>query len=224
MKRVFTYVSGLMLVIGVATTHVYSSECDTAMIFGRQTITCSEGHCPSESSSVVFEDGILRRERIYFSCQDSGMFLFFSEKGDTLTKSFFKGRNTVGVMQQWHPNGQPNVLARYNNAGKKDGLSETWREDGTRKDSTVYDNGEIIEIREYYTTGQVRYWAEYPDGTWRNAKMFTPDGKPCGQIEDGNGSVILYTDDGSRRYLRTYAGGKRVESRELKPDEHPSLR
>ena len=154
------------------------------------------------------------------------MFIYFSDEGDTLTKSYFVGKKTVGVLKQWYQDGHLKSVAVYNNSGKKHGLSETWNEDGTRKDSTVWDNGNIIELRTYFYNGKVRYWIKKVDSTTvktLEAVYYDIDGKKCGEVKNGNGTFISWADDASRGWLKTYKDGEEVSSRKIKPDENPDF-
>jgi|SRR5690554_3576857 len=212
------------IIITLSFQHTYSSDCDTMVILGKQWIECTYSNCPEDSITITFEDNVLRRKKIYYACRDSGLFLYFSENGDTLTKSYFTGKKTIGILQQWHFNSKVKVLENYNDSGQKHGLCESWREDGTRKDSIVYHNGSIKEIRAYYQNGKPRYWVKninIYNSKKIEASYYDTTGKICGRIRDGNGTYILFSDDAKERWIETYKNGEEVASRKLKPDENP---
>ncbi|HEX3025164.1 MAG TPA: hypothetical protein VHP12_08130, partial [Chitinophagaceae bacterium] len=77
-----------------------------------------------------------------------------------MTHSFFNKGKTIRDFNSWFSNGKKQSKHHYNESGQKHGLCETCREDGTRKDSTVYENGIIIETRQYYNNGLLRYWTK----------------------------------------------------------------
>ncbi|NLW30451.1 MAG: hypothetical protein GXY77_03240 [Fibrobacter sp.] len=213
------------ILITLSIQHIsYSSDCDTMVILGKQWIECTYSKCPEDSITITFEDNVLRRKKIYYACRDSGLFLYFSEKGDTLTKSYFIGKKTIGVLQQWHFNGKVKILENYNDSGQKHGLCEYWREDGARKDSIVYHNGNIIELRAYFLNGKVRHWIKKVDkDSYKTLEAFYYDtsGAVCGEIKNGNGTYILWSDDAKERWIETYKNGEEVASRKLEPNENP---
>jgi len=210
----------------------FATECDTSKsLLGKQKVVCKTGNCPSDSTMDIFEDGLLRRKYFYYNCRDSGMFLYFSEKGDTLTKSFFSGRKTIGLFRQWHLNKRPAAVIQYNDSGKKHGLCETWREDGTRSDSVVYNNGELVEERVYFADGKVRYHLVYGDKVnvrrvWYSGSIDTLDeltvanatfysfknGKIISSIKNGKGLATWCDSIGNNCSTETYLWGIEIET------------
>jgi antitoxin component YwqK of YwqJK toxin-antitoxin module len=197
--------------------YLFAAQCDTTKtLLGEEKIICAHADCPTDSTVEISINGILRRKYTYHTCKDSGVFLYFSEKGDTLTRSYFVDDKTVGLLKQWHSNGRLKTIAHYDNEGRKHGLSQTWREDGTRKDSTVFKNDTIVETRQYFNSGMLRYWSkDCRDDYRRDAVFFAPDGTISGEITGGNGTYVLYAEDGKTRYFREYKDGKEISSRKL---------
>lgn len=221
---------------------VVAFQCDTnKTLLGKIKVTCTKANCPAESVITIFEDGVFQKKYTYYSCKDSGQFLFFSKDGDTLTKSFFIANKTVGRAIYKFSNEKNKSILNYNNEGKKHGLCESWREDGTRKDSIVYNSGEIIEERVYFDNGQPRIWAKYsgviknviehfPDSSKLdknfnpviNAVYFAPkSGKVIATVKNGSGRAIYYSEDGNSRFFCEYKNGEPISQRELKPGEMP---
>ena len=172
------------------------NKCDTTIGYRSTIITCIESNCPKDSLITQYRNNKLERCHIYYSCKDSGMFLYFSPEGDTLTKSFFKSGKTVGLLQEWYNNKKIKRKCNYNSSGEKHGLSETWFENGNRKDSVVYNNGKIVEARYYFRNGKLRYTAKLKNGDIVKAVYFSPDGEKTGEIINGNGTVLIYDVDG----------------------------
>jgi antitoxin component YwqK of YwqJK toxin-antitoxin module len=197
---------------------VFAFQCDTSKtLLGKVKVTCTKSNCPAESVITIFEDGVFQKKYTYYSCKDSGQFLTFSKNGDTLTKSYFIGNKTVGLAIYKFSNEKIKSFLNFNSQGKKHGLCETWREDGTRKDSTVYRNDTIIEEREYFTSGKVRQWfKKCLNAHFVEAYFYHPDGTSAGKIVKGNGIVTGYTETADRKFIDRYENGSLVESKEIK--------
>jgi antitoxin component YwqK of YwqJK toxin-antitoxin module len=144
--------------------------------------------------------------------------LAFNEKGDTLHKGQCINGKQIGLDETWFTPGKRETRTHYNDSGKKHGLYETWHEDGTRKDSIVYDNGKMIEVREYFVDGKERMWEEYKKGEklllW-NAIYHDRTGKVCGKVTNGEGEYILYDENGKYPSKTTISKGITVKEEEM---------
>jgi len=128
---------------------------------------------------------------------NNGKWFRLGEDGDSLAIGYSRNGQSVGLRKVWYEEGKLKSLIHYNDSGKKHGLSEEWREDGTRKDSTVYDNGDIIEFRDYYENGKLlTHRTQKPVNKDINGVYYDPNGKKTGEIKNGNGIVIIHSEDG----------------------------
>ncbi|MBD3322155.1 MAG: hypothetical protein GF350_13740, partial [Chitinivibrionales bacterium] len=92
-----------------------------------------EKGCLTDTTRTYYRSGKLESIIPYSNCKPSGVPVSFYENGDTAS---VKIGNTF---RSYFENGEPSKIITYNDSGKPHGLSQTWREDGTRKDSTVYE-------------------------------------------------------------------------------------
>jgi antitoxin component YwqK of YwqJK toxin-antitoxin module len=130
-------------------------------------------------------------------------------------KKYRKG-TPIGSHKEYYYKNKPKKFYNYNNSGKKHGLCETWREDGTRKDSVVYNNGTIVSARYYFDNGKVRqYAAKCKDALTYEAVFYAPQGNITGEVKDGNGTYIIYAEDGTIPAEKIVKNGKVVSTREL---------
>jgi antitoxin component YwqK of YwqJK toxin-antitoxin module len=173
--------------------------------------------CPQDSVVEWFENGKVSLIGYYNDCKENGLTIKYSEQGDTLSLLGYVKGLPVGSHFTKYRNGQIAYNCNYNTNGKKHGLCETWREDGTRKDSTVYRNDTIVEEREYFTSGKVRQWFKNcQNAHFDEAYFYHPNGKSAGKVLKGNGIVTGYTETADRKFTDRYENGKLVESREIK--------
>ena len=61
----------------------------------------------------------------------------------------------------------------------------------------MYDNGDIIEYRKYYENGKLRrHVYQKPVNRDINAVYYDPKGKKVGEVKNGKGTYISYSEDG----------------------------
>ncbi len=133
----------------------------------------------------------------------NGWNLQLADDGDTLGLGFRESGRIIGVYKSWYRKGWKEDFTNYNSSGKKHGLSQRWREDGTRKDSTIYENGIVKESMKYFRTGTSRYFCTgtpryfytYEDDEKWSIRTWSPDGKKTGTVTNGNGEILLYSED-----------------------------
>lgn len=172
--------------------------------------------CPLDTSYEYFSNGNVKRITPYKGCEQHGLFVLLSKPGDTLAKGMTSNGKSVGAHYAWWENGNLKFKINYNDSGKKHGLSETWREDGTRKDSTVYVNGDIVEVCRYYNNGKLRYHKKQkPVNRNINAVYYDPQGKKCGEVKNGTGTYISYSDDGTSARRVYFENDDVVKSEEV---------
>lgn len=174
--------------------------------------------CLVDSGYIFYQSGKVRTRSSHFGCDRRSSSVSWFQNGDT--SQIVTPEQTTN----YHENGTLSSIVNYSGRMNKHGLSQSWRKDGSRKDSTVYRDGEITETREYFASGKIRYWAVYEDGLIKNADFYTPQGELSGKIRNGTGTYIIYSGDGNTRYLDEFKDGKEVNSRRLEPGENPSLK
>lgn len=141
----------------------------------------------------------------------NGVAIVYKENGDTLGIGNYKNGKHSGVFKSWWKKGIPKSFTNYNSTGKKHGLCETWRKDGTRKDSVVYENGEIVTGRYYFENGKIRFTSKWKNGLKIEMVSYYPSGKKCGEIKSGTGEIKLFVEDGTKSFQYIYKNGKRVD-------------
>ena len=153
----------------------------------------------------------------YYKNEFDGEVTAWDSTGFIISKRKYNKGTPIGFHKDFYRKNKPKQFIHYNDTGKKHGLSETWREDGTRKDSVVYDNGTIISARYYFNNGEVRQFAsKCEDNLTFEAVFYDSSGKKTGEVKNGNGKYIIYAEDGSIPALEFVKEGKVVSSEELK--------
>jgi antitoxin component YwqK of YwqJK toxin-antitoxin module len=131
----------------------------------------------------------------------------------------YKRGTPIGFHKDYYCKNKPKQFIHFNNSGEKHGLCESWYENGAREDSVVYDNGTIIEARRYYTNGKIRYYkSKCKDALTYEAVFYDPSGKKTGEVKNGNGKYIIYSEDGSIPVEEVVKDGEIVSSKELEKE------
>ena len=159
----------------------------------------------------IYENGVLIRQYRYFLCKDSGVFLYFGENGDTLTKTFFAGNKNIGTSRQWHSVGHPKHFVTYNDSsGRRNGWEVYWYKNGNVKDSTLYTCDSFVECTHFYHNGNVAIKKRYDRSGKGGYSAVTYDirGRKTGEIIRGNGTVVECDSIGNNCQETTLKDGK----------------
>lgn len=133
---------------------------------------------------------------------------------------FYRELHQDGKVVVHHKNGK---LAYTTTAvsGKKEGAFVSYYSNGNIEFATYCKQNKIVGIANYYYhNGQLQETLIYNPNTkdkeslpWQSAAHYTIDGKKLnpGTLKDGNGTRLLYFDDGELYYIITYKNGIRVD-------------
>jgi len=142
----------------------------------------------------TYKDGEVMSEIVFKNGKAEGESFSIYNKGSNdcyKTTAFYKSGQYDGNYKEEYCNGSPKISGKYI-SGKKDGLWEYYKQDGSRRKPTEgYKDGELIKKITYYINGNI--------DTERNYK----NGK-----EDG--VVKQYTQDGTLKSEKNYINGKQV--------------
>jgi antitoxin component YwqK of YwqJK toxin-antitoxin module len=150
---------------------------------------------------------------------NNGYNVTLAENGDTLGISPMRDGKPYGISKTYYKKGKLKAVTSINDSGKNHGLCETWHEDGTRKDSTVYENGIPVESRHYFLDGKIRSFVKLVNYKITEACAWDPEGKQLETIKNGNGGGRNYSEDGKIVYWCEYKDGEENGIRRLKPGE-----
>lgn len=115
-----------------------------------------------------------------------------------------------GLHTTYYPNGKPQQQVTLVN-GQPNGLAKSWYETGVITDEVNLLNGQYDGIRLYYYPNG-KLWIEqlYKEGkSWTVIANYDANGKNRnpGTLNNGNGTLILYNDDGTVRETVNYVNG-----------------
>jgi hypothetical protein len=141
-----------------------------------------------------------------------------------------------GWAKKMYGNGQIQILYQYKD-GKLDGLRAVWFENGQRsEEGNLKDRKEYGPWTNYYKNGQIKRLAQFKDGKldglwrswWENGKkeaernykdgkvmtivVWKPSGEKCPvtNINNGNGILVDYYEDGTEKNRLTFKDGEIV--------------
>lgn len=178
-------------------------------------------------------------EEEYVHDKLNGQWKTYTLKGTLAKFDTFKGDSLNGISRTYwidgkkvwdereYFNGSSKYLQRvfYDNGkvkeevpfvdGKITGLGKRYYEDGTIKEEAVFKDAKFDGTRKYYyPNGQV--WIEeiYKEGKhWTVVANYTEKGEKRnpGTLKNGNGTLILYNEDGTVRETTSYKNGEAIK-------------
>jgi len=172
--------------------------------------------CLKDTAFSFFENGKLKLSTPFVNCKEEGIKKGWTVDGfQYLTKPYHNGL-PIGRHEEWFAHNKPKQLTSYDSLGRRQGLRQTWREDGTRKDSVVFKDDNIAEIREYFNNGTIRLFEKYTGlDVVDTGVYFAPDGKNKSFVSKGNGQVLIFGEERKECFAAEFKDGKQLWIRPL---------
>lgn len=135
----------------------------------------------------------------------------FEADGKTIKSEteYFNGRNKL-IERSFFPNGKPSSEIPYL-SGRITGTGKRYYENGNIEEEAEFKDGIFDGVRKYYyPNGQLWFEEIVKDGkSWTVVANYSSNGtkRPTGTLQNGNGTVIYYKEDGTVREVKTYLNG-----------------
>ncbi|MBQ63498.1 MAG: hypothetical protein CL957_00525 [Euryarchaeota archaeon] len=161
-------------------------------------------------------------QRYYLPHQDTpftGKAVAYWQGGQKMTEISYKDGKRDGIKAHWYETGGKLSEIAYK-GGTHHGPLIAWNELGQLRRKGTHVDGQMDGIwRNWYKTGQKENEATYIDGLMGTAIVWTPEGERCSEtnVEDGNGLMVRYTEDGWPWLRITYRNGKMTGWRHFPP-------
>ena len=139
--------------------------------------------------------------------------------GQKMTEISYKDGKRDGTKFHWYENGGKLSEINYKD-GQHHGPLIAWNEFGQLRRKGTHVDGQMDGIwRNWYKAGQKENEATYIDGLMVTAIVWTPEGERCPEtnVEDGNGIMVRYTENGWPWLRITYRHGKMTGWRHFPP-------
>jgi len=124
-------------------------------------------------------------------------------------REYFNGRNKF-IIRKYYKTGNVKQETMIEN-GTLNGPAKEFYEDGKIMEEVYFKNGEYDKTRKYYfPNGQLWIEQEYKNGLrWNVIANYDEKGnkRNAGTLKNGNGTVILYNEDGTVSETLTYKNG-----------------
>ena len=118
-----------------------------------------------------------------------------------------------GLETLWHENGRKYTEVNYKD-GKEEGLFTVWHENGQKKFEENFKNGELEGLSTaWYENGTKHSRKTYKNGKLMSAVVWKPNGEKCPvtNIEDGDGIVVWYNENGTEKRRDNYRDGIQIK-------------
>ena len=139
--------------------------------------------------------------------------------GQKMTEISYKDGRRDGTKSHWYETGQKLSEINYKD-GKHHGPLVTWNEFGQLRRKGTHVDGQMDGVwRNWYKAGQKENEATYIVGLMETAIVWTPEGERCPEtnVENGNGIMVRYTENGWPWLRITYRHGKMTGWRHFPP-------
>jgi len=167
------------------------------------------GHGPA---TVWHENGQKKEEGNFKDGKRDGPATRWYENGQKMYEVNFKDDKQDGLETSWYEGGQKRGKKNYKD-GKKDGLYTSWYKNGQKLGEGNWKDGKVHGLAtKWYDNGQKLGEGNWKDGKLMSAVVWKFNGEKCPftNVKNGNGSWVVYNEDGTERYRETYKDGERV--------------
>ena len=140
-----------------------------------------------------------------------GKFFWWHKNGKKQLESEYKDGKLHGEQTSWYENGQKSAEIEYKD-GKIHGNVTRWYENGQKRAEGELDGKENGNGTTWYENGQKSAEVEFKNGKQFTSKVWLPNGTDCRDtnLQDGNGIVVVYDDDGEEVSRTVYKDGNEV--------------
>ena len=153
----------------------------------------------------------IMEEREFFKGSSKYIVRTFYKSGKPEAEQSYENGFVNGFSKKYYENGKlsENITIK---GGTPDGPAKRYYEDGTIKEEVTFAHGQFSNVRKYYyPNGKLWIEQEYNDGLpWTVISNYDETGnkRNAGTLKNGNGTLILYNEDGTVRETLTYENGK----------------
>ncbi|MDB2430199.1 toxin-antitoxin system YwqK family antitoxin [Akkermansiaceae bacterium] len=138
-----------------------------------------------------------------------GLYFSWAKSGAKKSEKEFKDGKEHGDATVWHENGQMAAEMEYKD-GKRHGDFTAWYENGQKSAEGESKDGENHgDLTAWYENGQKKLEGKFENGKPFEARVWLPNGTKClhTNLQDGNGIVVNYDDDGKESSRTEFKDG-----------------
>ena len=165
----------------IATLLLCSLSCKSKNGENKNNVQQTSDRKNISKTNVLFSDTMIGNKKFIFKKA-------FYDNGTLKQTGFYSPDSLMqGIWTNYYPDGKLESITTYHN-GMRDGRFKSYHENGQLWTELIYSNNKTMEV----------------------VCNFDRDGepKPKGTLKNGNGSIILYDDNGERRSIEQYKDGK----------------
>tara|TARA_B100001248_G_C27395986_1_gene465588 strand:+ start:3204 stop:4253 length:1050 start_codon:yes stop_codon:yes gene_type:complete len=149
----------------------------------------------------------------------NGVVVLYREDGSKWrTDRYINGkiseRNYHGMSTRWDEHGHKRSQTNYLK-DKLDGLQTHWEKNGRKQVEQNYKESKRDGIdNTWYSNGQIQRESRWAEDKLLSAEVWKPNGEKCPEtnMQDGNGIVVWYDEDGTEEIRKSYIDGEVVLS------------
>jgi antitoxin component YwqK of YwqJK toxin-antitoxin module len=153
--------------------------------------------------------GTLKSDMMFTHGRQSGFSVYYGPDGKTATETCQFANDSMAVMTKFEDGKKQQVQTLVN--GIKNGTGTVYYANGSIMSTAIFLNGQFNDTLKYYYPNGVLWTEEiFKNGLdWTVINNFDSTGKTrdAGTLKNGNGTRILYTEEGEVRQVVTYLNG-----------------
>jgi antitoxin component YwqK of YwqJK toxin-antitoxin module len=153
--------------------------------------------------------GTLKYDMMFTQGRQSGFSVYYGPDGKTVTETCQFANDSMAVMTKFEDGKKQQVQTLVN--GIKNGTGTVYYANGSIMSTAIFLNGQFNDTLKYYYPNGVLWTEEiFKNGLdWTVLNNFdsTSKTRDAGTLKNGNGTRILYTEEGEVRQVVTYLNG-----------------
>ncbi len=142
-------------------------------------------------------DGTLEELSHFKKGEADGLFQIWHPDGTPYDRKFYRNGHLSDTARLWYDNGKLNSLDVYDTAGRRNGWSMNWDDRGILLDSVYHAENEMKEAFYFWESGKLMFHEKTIGNPQthrydiREAASFDSTGTKNGEVENGNGRLIV---------------------------------
>lgn len=149
----------------------------------------------------------LKDSTFFVDGKEHGISLVWDTVGNILGRTNKNMGKAVGKQETFHSAGKTKLIKYYDKNGKEHGPWLEWWPNGNKRKELELSHGQLRNSIEFFPNGKPRlkYSVHFKkispilyDRKVSAMETWTPDGRPAGKVEKGNGEVLLFQLDGDK--------------------------
>lgn len=151
-----------------------------------------------------YANGKIAQTNLFVNGKDEGVRKGWAPDGFLSVYKPYHNGIPIDTHTVYYDNKKLESIIIYDSTGEKNGWCRKWYENGNMQDSSLYTHGTKVDQYHFYENGKMMFTSTLrEDGYILSSASWYPDGKPSGEIKNGNGHILLPSSSKSNELFDT---------------------